>query len=221
MQPSLPSTQKVPCIPSARQYSSPAFADIPDMDVLAFLGAWVLMARSHGSTIKLRGEAKTLGALQLLGFHQLLDIPASSTNVNVQPAKAPVVGVLPLTPIATEKQQFQDVDAICAIANVAAECLHTGGRAPAKLLRRKIQGLLPAMDGEPLILDFRGVKSAASSFLDELLGRLADEDPRGQAIFDGPVRIQGMTPTVQAMANVVVAQRLKQRNSSRSLQRKE
>jgi hypothetical protein len=31
-----------------------------------------------------------------------------------------------------------------------------------------------------------------------------------QTIFEGPVRIQGMTPTVQAMANVVVAQRLAQ-----------
>ena len=375
------------------------FADIPAMDVLAFLGAWGLMARSHGSTIKLRGEAKTLAALQLLGFHQLLDISPSSTNANVQPAKAPTVGVFPLTPIATEEQQFQAVDAICAIAlaavdnaaafipalewlaneilgnilthaaaetpgvvcaqyrakqqrfdigicdmgrgllgslqptfpevrsygqaidraiergvtrdpaigqgngmagsyeivrlnggtyqiwtgdvvyelnkgkrrpgfqsmpavfgtgvmfsldtskpvdlartwiasatgaeclflntqteaasdgglNVAAECLHTGGRAPAKLLRRKIQGLLPAMDGEPLILNFSGVKSAASSFLDELLGRLADEDPRGQAIFDGTVRIQGMTPTVQAMANVVVAQRLAQSNTGEPL----
>jgi hypothetical protein len=350
------------------------------------------MARSHGSTIKLRSEAKKLAALQLLGFHQLLDIPPSNTSANVQPAKAPTVGVLPLSPIATEEQQFQAVDAICAIAlaavdnaaafipalewlaneilgnilthaaaetpglvcaqyrpkqqrfdigicdmgrgllgslqptfpevrsygqaidraiergvtrdpaigqgngmagsyeivrlnggtyqiwtgdvvyelnkgkrrpgfqsmpavfgtgvmfsldtskpvdlastwiasatgaeclflntqteaasdsglNVAAECLHTGGRAPGKLLRRKIQGLLPAMDGEPMILDFSGVKSAASSFLDELLGRLADEDPRGQAVFDGPVRIQGMNPTVQAMANVVVAQRLGQ-----------
>ncbi|MBD1194503.1 STAS-like domain-containing protein [Vulcanococcus sp. Clear-D1] len=347
------------------------------------------MARSTGTTIKLRGEAKTLAALQLIGLNQLLDIPGS--NANVQPAKAPTVGVLPLTPIATEDQQFQAVDAICAIAlaavdnasafipalewlaneilgnilthaasetpgvvcaqyrpkqqrfdigicdmgrgllgslqpafpdvrsygqaidkaiergvtrdpaigqgngmagsyeivrlnggtyqiwtgdvvyelnkskrrpgfqsmpavfgtgvmfsldtskpvdlantwiasatgaeclflntqtdaasdtglNVAAECLHTGGRAPAKLLRRKIQSLLPAMDGEPLILDFSCVKSAASSFLDELLGRLADEDPRGQAVFDGPVRIQGMNPTVQAMANVVVAQRLR------------
>jgi hypothetical protein len=365
-------------------------ADIPAMDVLAFLGAWGLMARSNGTTIKLRGEAKTLAALQLLGFHQLLDIPPTSTNANLQPAKAHTVGILPLSPIATEEQQLQAVDAICAIAlaavdnaaafipalewlaneilgniithaaaetpgmvcaqyrakqqrfdigicdmgrgllgslqptfpevrsygqaidraiergvtrdpaigqgngmagsyeivrlnggtyqiwtgdvvfelnmgrrkpqfqpmpavfgtgvmfsldtskpvdlastwiasrsgveclflnqlteaasdgglNVAAECLHTGGRAPAKLLRRKIQSLLPAMDGELLILDFSGVKSAASSFLDELLGRLADEDPRGQAIFDGPVRIQGMTPTVQAMANVVVAQRL-------------
>ena len=368
------------------------FADIPAMDVLAFLGAWGLMARSNGTTIKLRGEAKTLVSLQQLGFHQLIDIPPSSTNAHVQPAKAHTVGVLQLSPIATEDQQFQAVDAICAIAlaavdnaaafipalewlaneilgnilthaasetpgvvcaqyrakqqrfdigicdmgrgllgslqpsfpevrsygqaidkaiqrgatrdpdigqgngmagsyeivrlnggtyqiwtgdvvfelnkgrrrpqfqsmpavfgtgvmfsldtsrpvdlastwiasatgaeclflntqteaasdsglNVAAECLHTGGRAPAKRLRRKIQGLLPAMDGEPLILDFSGVKSAASSFLDELLGRLAAEDPRGQAIFDGPVRIQGMNHTVQAMANVVVAQRLGQ-----------
>ena len=73
--------------------------------------------------------------------------------------------------------------------DVAAECLHTGGRLPARLLRRKIQGLLPAMDGEPLILNFTGVKSAASSFLDELLGRLAAEDPRGQAIFDGAIQV--------------------------------
>ncbi|MCP9876858.1 hypothetical protein [Cyanobium sp. A2C-AMD] len=36
------------------------------------------------------------------------------------------------------------------------------------------------------------------------------EDPRGQAIFGGPVRIQGMNLTMQAMANVVVAQRLGQ-----------
>ena len=360
------------------------------MDVLAFLGAWGLMARSNGTTIKLRGEAKTLAALQLLGFHQLLDIPPSSAKANVQPAKASTIGVLPLSPIATEEQQYEAVDAICAISlaaidnaaafipalewlaneilgnilthaasetpgvvcaqyrpkqqrfdigicdmgrgllgslqpafpevrsygqaidkaiergatrdpaigqgngmagsfeivrlnggtyqiwtgdvvyelnkgkrrpgfqamppvlgtgvmfsldtskpvdlastwiasasgveslflnsqtesasesglDVAAECLHTGGRQPAKLLRRKIQGLLPAMDGEPLILNFSGVKSAASSFLDELLGRLAAEDPRGQEIFEGPVCIQGMNPTVQAMANVVVAQRL-------------
>ena len=31
-----------------------------------------------------------------------------------------------------------------------------------------------------------------------------------QAIFEGPMRIQGMNPTVQAMANVVAAQRLGQ-----------
>ena len=52
-----------------------------------------------------------------------------------------------------------------------------------------------------------------SSFLDELLGRLAAENPRGQEIFEGPACIQGMNPTVQAMANVVVAQRLGQQIS--------
>lgn len=369
-----------------------SFSDIPSMDVLAFLGAWGLMARQQGTTIKLKADIKILAVLQQLGLHQLLDIPPSSTIPDHQPAKAHTLGVLPLSPIGTEEQQFQAVDAICAIAlaavdnaaafipalewlaneilgnilthaaaetpgvvcaqyrpkqqrfdigicdmgrgllgslqptfpdvrsyglaidraiergvtrdpaigqgngmagsyeivrlnggtyqiwtgdvvyewnkgrrkpqfqpmpavfgtgvmfsldtskpvdlastwiasatgaeclflniqteaasdgglNVAAECLHTGGRQPAKRLRRKIQGLLPAMDGEPLILDFSGVKSAASSFLDELLGRLAAEDPRRQAIFEGPVRIQGMNPTVQAMANVVVAQRLGQ-----------
>ena len=98
-----------------------SFADIPAMDVLAFLGAWGLMARSHGTTIKLRGEAKTLTGLQLLGFHQLLDISPSSTNATAQPAKAATVGVLPLTPIATEEQQFQAVDAICAIALAAVD----------------------------------------------------------------------------------------------------
>lgn len=51
------------------------FADIPAIDVLAYLGAWGLMARSAGTTIKLRGEAKALAVLQQLGFHQLLDIP--------------------------------------------------------------------------------------------------------------------------------------------------
>ena len=36
------------------------------------------------------------------------------------------------------------------------------------------------------------------------------EDPFGQSIFDRPVRIQSMNPAVQAMAKVVVAQRLGQ-----------
>ena len=64
------------------------------------------------------------------------------------------------------------------------------------------------MISKTLALNYSSVKSCARSFLDELLGRLAAEDPRGQAIFDGSVRIQGMNPTVQAMANVAVAQRL-------------
>lgn len=52
------------------------------------------------------------------------------------------------------------------------ECVRTGSRPPATALRRKILNLLPDMT-TPLVLDFDGVASASSSFLDELLGRLA------------------------------------------------
>lgn len=368
-------------------------SDVPPMDVLAFLGAWGLMAREFGTTIKLRGATKVLTYLQLLGFHELLDIPPTNTKPAHDPCNAPRIGLLPFSPIATEVQQFNAVDAICAIAlaaidnaaafipalewlsneiignilthaasdtpgvvcaqynskrrrfdigicdmgrgllgslqpafpevrshglaidkaiergvtrdpaigqgngmagsyeivrlnggtyqiwtgdvvyelnkgqrrpgfqampsvlgigvmfsldtskpvdlsktwiandagsvflfqqaehaseegiDVAAECLHTGGRAPATQLRRKLQVLLQELDGEPLILDFSGVRSAASSFLDELLGRLAAEHPDGPDIFRGPISIRGMLPAVQAMANVVIAQRLHQGNS--------
>ncbi|MBD1194502.1 hypothetical protein [Vulcanococcus sp. Clear-D1] len=97
------------------------FADIPAMDVFVYLGACWLMVWSTGTTIKLRGEAKTLVARQLLGFHRLLDIPLSRSNANLQQAKSPTLGVLALTPIATEEQQFQAVNALCAITHAAAE----------------------------------------------------------------------------------------------------
>jgi hypothetical protein len=98
-----------------------SFADVPTMDVLAYLGAWGLMARGEGTTIKLPGDAKTLATLQLLGFHRLLDIPPSSTSPNIQPTKAHTIGVLPLSPIAIEEQQYKAVDAICAIALAAID----------------------------------------------------------------------------------------------------
>lgn len=83
--------------------------------------------------------------------------------------------------------------------------MHTGSRPPALRLRRKLAAVLPEMDGE-LILDFVGVRSASSSFLDELLGRLADE--LGAESFGDRVRCVGMAPTIRKMANVVIAQRL-------------
>jgi len=89
--------------------------------------------------------------------------------------------------------------------NVADACINTGTRRPAKRLRRKLTALLPEME-EPLVLDFHDVKSASSSFLDELLGRLADE--LGRDVFDKRVHCTGMNPTIRNMANVVIAQRL-------------
>ena len=88
---------------------------------------------------------------------------------------------------------------------VLDECVHTGSRTPASTLRRKILTLLPQMES-PLVLDFDGVKSASSSFLDELLGRLALE--LGMENFKAKIRLVNASDRLRGMANVVVKQRL-------------
>jgi anti-sigma regulatory factor (Ser/Thr protein kinase) len=89
--------------------------------------------------------------------------------------------------------------------NIALECIHTGGRPPARVLRQHLLQTL-AHSSQPLILDFSEVSSASSSFLDELLGRLALE--LGLPIFEERIQITAMNPTLQRMAQVVIRQRL-------------
>jgi hypothetical protein len=91
--------------------------------------------------------------------------------------------------------------------DVAAACVNTGSRPPAERLRRKLVALLPEMTG-PLRLDFSRVRSASSSFLDELLGRMAQDHELGERLFESRIQIEGMEPTIRKMANVVIAQRL-------------
>ena len=89
--------------------------------------------------------------------------------------------------------------------DVASQCVSTGGRPPAAALRRFAIGLLSEME-EPLVLDFSSVKSASSSFLDELLGRMIIE--LGDTEFKNKIKLVGMSSTIRGMANVVIAQRL-------------
>jgi hypothetical protein len=89
---------------------------------------------------------------------------------------------------------------------VADECFHTGSRPPAKDLRRKILSLLPDVDRNPLLLNFAGVKSTSSIFLDELLGRLILEI--GVSTFKDKVKVINMKEAITQMANVVIKQRL-------------
>jgi hypothetical protein len=88
---------------------------------------------------------------------------------------------------------------------VAEEVEHTGSRRPATHFRRKVLTLLQESD-EPIELDFSGISRASSSFLDELLGRLADE--LGSNVFTSRVKVVNITPQICAMANVVIKQRL-------------
>ena len=88
---------------------------------------------------------------------------------------------------------------------VTDECDHVGGREPARRLRYKIMNLLPDYDGS-FPLDFTGVERPSSSFLDELLGRLALR--LGESEFRRRIRIVNVTPEIESMANVVIHQRL-------------
>lgn len=88
---------------------------------------------------------------------------------------------------------------------VRDEVISARARAPASALRRKIMAMLPDLDS-PLIIDFVGINGAASSFLDELLGRLAAE--LGESTFRRLVEVRNMNPLVAQTANVVISQRL-------------
>ncbi len=91
--------------------------------------------------------------------------------------------------------------------SVAASASFFGARPPATRLRRKVRALLDAMEPEePLVLDFEGVERASSSFLDELLGRLAEE--LGIETFRRRIRVRGTTDEVRRRANVVITQRV-------------
>lgn len=89
--------------------------------------------------------------------------------------------------------------------DIAAECLSTRARAHARPLRRKLEAVLTEMT-EPLVLDFARVPRAASSFLDELLGRLAAH--LGADAFRARIRVTGMNPLIAGLAETVIAQRL-------------
>jgi hypothetical protein len=101
----------------------------------------------------------------------------------------------------SESERIQEAGGIL----VKQECEHTGGRIPAKLLRREIESLLPHCDGL-LVINFEGVKMTSSSFLDELLGRLVIKI--GKIEFQKSISIVNMNSTIQSMANNVIDQRL-------------
>ena len=88
---------------------------------------------------------------------------------------------------------------------IADECHYTGNRSAATGLMRKICTLYPKF-AEPIYLDFDGVLFASSSFLDELLGRLAEN--YGIQQFRQYVKIKNMRQDLFDMANIVIHQRL-------------
>lgn len=103
--------------------------------------------------------------------------------------------------IEVENERIAEIGSL-SVHQAVPHCL---SREVATPLRRKVLNLLPDAD-VPLVLNFKGVKIATSSFMDELLGRMAAQ--LGLAAFRQQVRLVGLRPDLHAMAEVVIAQRL-------------
>lgn len=99
------------------------------------------------------------------------------------------------------REKYEDFGGI----KVQEECVHVGGRGPARELRLKLQSLLDH-DPELIVLNFEGVTNPASSFLDELLGRLVIH--LGPENFHQRIRISNMSDLVERMAYNVIGDRV-------------
>ncbi len=90
---------------------------------------------------------------------------------------------------------------------VRTEVVHAGGREPARALRQKLEVVFDE-PGSTVTLDFAGLASVSSSFLDELLGRLCAR--YGRDGLRGRLVIRGATEGLLRMANGVIEQRLQE-----------
>lgn len=136
------------------------------------------------------------------------EIPGTGASFRLDPRR-PVdladtfIGAPAYTFFEAEAERIEDAGGLV----VREEVSNTGTRTPGRRLRNKIMNLLPEVEGQ-LVLDFDGIERASSSFLDELLGRMAAE--LGPSRFREKVRLVNLNPRLLDMANVVVGQRLDQ-----------
>lgn len=171
-------------------------------------GALEIVKKNRGGMLLWTGDVvyRVEGG-QEKGFVQIPEIPGTGVGFSLD-TRNPVdltdtwIASASMNPFVDDKAaRFENVSPI----DVASECSNTGTRAPAQRLRVEILHRLSAHGG-PVTLNFTSVTSASSSFLDELLGRLAYElGPHG---FREKVKVTGLSGLIVSMANVVINQRL-------------
>jgi STAS-like domain of unknown function (DUF4325) len=171
-------------------------------------GVLEIVTKNHGGMLLWTGDVVyRVDRGEEKGFVQIPEIPGTGVSfsldtwhpVDLTDTWIASTGVSPLVDDNTAR--FETTSPI----NIASECSHTGTRAPAQRLRLHILHRLSEQGG-PVTLNFTGVTSASSSFLDELLGRLAYE--LGRDGFREKVKLTGLSGLIVSMANVVINQRL-------------
>ncbi|MEC7523849.1 MAG: STAS-like domain-containing protein [Myxococcota bacterium] len=141
------------------------------------------------------------------GFTKLPEIGATGVMLRFRTAnpvdlfRTTIVGERDWTYLDEQAERVSEAGGI----DIAAECEHTRGRLPAKALRRRVEALLESME-EPLVLDFQGVRTPSSSFLDELVARLVVKLGRARA--KELLQLTNMSDLVRGMTSKVVEQRL-------------
>jgi len=144
---------------------------------------------------------------EVKGFTLIPELPGTGvmlrfrTNHAVDLAATSIIGDPAWTYLDAQAQRAAEEGGL----RIVAECHHTGGRPPARALRRKVEALLDSMEG-PLTLDFDGVRTPSSSFLDELLGKLFAKLGRDQA--EQRLRVVNMNDLTKRLTAHVVEQRL-------------
>ncbi|MBI5608736.1 MAG: STAS-like domain-containing protein [Deltaproteobacteria bacterium] len=91
---------------------------------------------------------------------------------------------------------------------IAQEPAGFRSRLAGRELRMKCDNLLRARPNYPVYLDWAGIGICSTSFADELVGRLFVE--LGPMSFSARIRHRNMAPTVQAIVDTAVMQRVAQ-----------
>ncbi len=102
--------------------------------------------------------------------------------------------------------EMEDQD--CLILLMKNETTGFGTRRSGKQLNTKVNNLLEAKTGYPLVIDWEGVPVISSSFADEMIGKLFIR--LGAISFSSLIRNINMEPLIRNLLDKAISQRLTQ-----------
>ena len=161
---------------------------------------WLTLQTQEGATVVREGSRNDESRPSHPGTVVALTIP-TNCEIDVESALwGPVTPSLENTYLEADGVGNFNVE-----FRVASECPVVGTRATARAARVKVKNLLNAFPHDDLVLDFDGAGSMASSFADELVGRLSEE--LGEDQFTSRIKFRGLHGMNESTIAAVVAQR--------------
>ena len=115
-------------------------------------------------------------------------------------------GAAPAGDYIENRYEGDDDDALHFV--VRSEASSVGSRSSGKFARTKLENLMEMYPGHPVNIDFGDISIVSSSFADELLGKLFVR--MGALRFMSAVNLQRVSPTVRAVLDRAILQRVRQ-----------